>query len=95
VLGDQLQQLLEVLGVSGCGIQEQHPGGPGVVVDAAGAGRGHVGVVSLRPVDRAHRGGQDFCGCGRPCRSGPVVGDSVVHDDGLFGHADAVDLDAA
>ena len=95
VVVDQLQQLLEVVGVSGGGVEEQHPGGPGVVVDAAGAGRGHVGVVSLRPVDRGHRGGEDLRGRGRPGRSGRVVGDPLVHGDGLLGHADAVDLDAA
>ncbi len=92
---DQLQQLLEIVGVSGCGVEEQHPGGPGVVVDPAGAGRGHVSVVSLRPVDRGHRGGEDLRGRRRRGRPGRVVVDPLVHGDGLLGHADAVDLDAA
>ena len=95
VVVDQLQQLLEVVGVSGCGVEQQHPGGPGVVVDAAGAGGGHVGVVSLRSVDRGDGGREDLRGRGRPGRTGRVVGDPLVHGDGLLRHADAVDLDAA
>ena len=64
VVGDQLQQLLKVLGVSGGRVEQQRPGGPGVVVDAAGARRGHVGVVSLRPVDRGDGGREGFRGRG-------------------------------
>ena len=72
VVVDQLQQLLKVVGVSGCGVEQQHPGGPGVVVDAAGACRGHVGAVSLRAVDRGDGGGEDLRGQrrSRPHRSG-------------------------
>ena len=64
VVGDQLQQLLKVLGVSGRRVEQQHPGGPGVVVDAAGARRGRVGVMSLRPVDSGDGGREGLRGRG-------------------------------
>ena len=94
VVVDQLQQLLKVVGVSGCGVEQQHPGGPGVVVNAAGPCRGHVGAVALRAVDRGDGRGQDLRRSGGPGRTGRVVADPLVHGDGFLGHADAVDLHA-
>src|SRR3546814_5959721 len=94
VVVDQLQQLLEVLGVSGGRVDQQHPGRPGVVVDASGACGGHVGVVSLGPVDGGDGGREDLRGRGRPDCSGRVVADPLVHGDGFLSHTDAVDLHA-
>ena len=39
VVVDQLQQLVQVVRVAGRGVEEEHPGGPHVVVDPAGACR--------------------------------------------------------
>ena len=72
VVVDQLQQLVQVGRVAGRGVEQEHPGRPDVVVDAAGAGGRDVGVVPGGPVDGGDGGREDLRGrrAFRPLRSG-------------------------
>ena len=95
VVVDQLQQLVQVVRVAGRDVEQEHPGGPRVVVDPAGACGRDVGAVSGRSVDGGDGGREDLRGRRGTGGSGRVVGDPLVHGDGLLRDADAVELDLA
>jgi hypothetical protein len=91
LVGDQVEQGPQSRGFLGGGVDQQHPAGPHVVIDLAGATGGDVGGVGGGAVDHGHRIRHDLGGRRVPGRARCVVADPLVQPSRFAGEADAVD----